>query len=998
VDEGEPNDSFAEATEFAADSVVVGDLNYSDGRDVFKVLCNKGKILNVSLIQNEFNPTIPWEYNLDYEVITTDPTHLIIEGHWWQEKKIDAASMFCLETGYYYIWVYANGTGSEHTKEVNYTLSASVSDPTVITTGTTTDSFSTITDTYQDRWYKVDIPAGTGLGADLTSPQWGDYDIYLYNNWPHLPNYTYGNIHPLFLNGSWENGTNIVESVTGLAGEGSYLIKVQGYTGAGTFQLSTYTEVISDDGDNTPADATFVEKTKITLSNIHQSRDHVDWYKFHLSENEKVTVVFDLTAGTGDLYNISLYDGSQSFVTGQFDTVTGKPYHFTNNPVDSNAAISNYQSSYDGDYYLCVRAVRHIYQTGENNYVPAASQYRLTWTLPNYGPTTLSDVGDLSMNEDEVYTGLNLNDYFDDPENDTLEFTATFEVAQPDINVVIDANGNVTISAQPDFNTDGVYLNLTFRATDPAAIYGFKYNTSKARLKIDPVNDKPKLKNPISDVVMFEDEIRYPTPSNLSKIFEDVDGDNLIFRVTGNNNIPISVDLVTSIIEIGPVVGWYGTEVVTATAEDPTGATNSTEFEIMVEHVNHPPEPAIAKNVYLNITEDQTDESLSVSTLFTDIDTTYANDELTIALGGSVLFHMEVEIKETGKLSIVPEHNWSGTENVDIVAKDKNGSQETVIVHVIVNNVNDAPVISVVTPQGEFTEINEGESKVFSVDEIIDSDTSEQFFNYMWYINGERQTDISIKTDNLKVTTDYDPTTATLSAGNHTIKVEVTDGELTATREWTLVVKEFNRPPTGVKITGPENNFKTTTGKKVLFSAADATDPDGDVLTYTWYDASSEKTLGTGQVINAKFSETGQHLIKLFVTDGKGGNTSKEVRVQVTKSTDGGGMDLGGLMMPLLAIIVVIIIVVVLVIVLKKRGGSKPEIPPERDEGRSEAMDRMFGPQEGAYQQPAEPSAPPAEAPPPAGPPAEEPPAAGPPPGPPETGGADEGPPTWKPE
>lgn len=138
--------------------------------------------------------------------------------------------------------------------------------------------------------------------------------------------------------------------------------------------------------------------------------------------------------------------------------------------------------------------------------------------------------------------------------------------------------------------------------------------------------------------------------------------------------------------------------------------------------------------------------------------------------------------------------------------------------------------------------------------------------------------------------------------------LSVSDGEATTNGSLTLRVVNVNDAPvigSVLPVTG--SHFKK--GEKVPFGA-NATDEDGDKLTYTWY--LGREVLGEGQELNYSGLEAGTHIVKLVVDDGNA-TTEAQITVEITKVRES---SMWGL---LLGVILVVIIVIIILIVGHRR-------------------------------------------------------------------------------
>ena len=110
-----------------------------------------------------------------------------------------------------------------------------------------------------------------------------------------------------------------------------------------------------------------------------------------------------------------------------------------------------------------------------------------------------------------------------------------------------------------------------------------------------------------------------------------------------------------------------------------------------------------------------------------------------------------------------------------------------------------------------------------------------------------------------------------------TKKEVVTDGEDNLTLGVWVTVENVNDEPV-VHFLGPEPGSRYGLGETILFTA-NATDEDGDQLTYTWM--LDDEPLGFGRDLEVDWLPVGRHDVKLEVSDGSAEVwTSLDVRVE----------------------------------------------------------------------------------------------------------------------
>ncbi len=171
---------------------------------------------------------------------------------------------------------------------------------------------------------------------------------------------------------------------------------------------------------------------------------------------------------------------------------------------------------------------------------------------------------------------------------------------------------------------------------------------------------------------------------------------------------------------------------------------------------------------------------------------------------------------------------------------------------------NSPPVIRSFFPAIATTVILEGQSVQFG---ITASDPNNDPLGYSWTLDGRLQP-VSGPL--------YNYTSNASSAGEHHVAASASDGFTNATREWTVSVRNVNKPPA---IAGhkPATDTSVFEGESLLLSAT-ASDPDGDDLTYVWVMDGIVKTNGTGLtaefLYEPDYRGNGTHLARVTFSDG----------------------------------------------------------------------------------------------------------------------------------
>jgi len=490
----------------------------------------------------------------------------------------------------------------------------------------------------------------------------------------------------------------------------------------------------------------------------------------------------------------------------------------------------------------------------------------------NDPPTVKTPIAAFSMNEGATDKHINLGNVFNDVDNPTLTYTFTGQVH---LGVSIT---NKIVSIVSPIGWNGVE-NITFTATDTGGLFA----TSLAKVTVKHVNHAPTVKNHIGDKVMAGDTT--DTSINLNNVFVDIDNDTLAFTASGNANIVVTIDQVTGIVTLAPKLYWNGAETITFSCSDNIATPVTDPSTVTVTPVNHPPVKSGSVEK-IEFDEDNTFiTEAKLSDIFSDPD---SGQTLTYTVSAPSE-HVTTTITDDTNIKFVPAQDWNGETSVTITVSDGLLSVEYSI-PIKVDPVNDAPVLTTVTPTGDVG-MNEGTTKDF---QVTATDPDGDSLTYTWTLDGK---DTGIKTNNYTYAPDF------TTAGIHKVKITVSDLLLTATKEWKVTVKNVNRAPV-VNITSPVANPVTKYKQGKMTFTADTTDPDSDKLTITWYvDGNPVPSSNANSVVyNMK---SGTHVVKVTASDGTT-STSQEVTVSAAKTGGSPGFEVLGLLGALVIVAVLI--------------------------------------------------------------------------------------------
>jgi hypothetical protein len=313
--------------------------------------------------------------------------------------------------------------------------------------------------------------------------------------------------------------------------------------------------------------------------------------------------------------------------------------------------------------------------------------------------------------------------------------------------------------------------------------------------------------------------------------------------------------------------------------------------------------------------------------------------------------HIEVEIDEaTGRVTLRPEANWNGEEEVTFVASDGE-LQACQKVKVMVTPVNDIPTIVSVNDQPvggdhvEFT-IQQGELLKIILG-VLDVEGDELVFSVNTSL-----VEIDSKTGEMSFQPDNDAV-GTLRFG---LKLwDIASPTMKVGLDFTVNVVNENDPMEEPKIVSPSDGSVQKVNKTFSLMGH-CYDPDvqyGQVLNFSW-SSNLSGHLGWGSSITVALMEPGTHVITLTVTDGEFEKTDFiELTVQAVPEgpsdptpndvddDDGRGSSFYVMLLGIIAGIVVTGISLTMTMTRRRSKELDEEEALDEEESRREALRRM---------------------------------------------------------
>jgi hypothetical protein len=326
-------------------------------------------------------------------------------------------------------------------------------------------------------------------------------------------------------------------------------------------------------------------------------------------------------------------------------------------------------------------------------------------------------------------------------------------------------------------------------------------------------------------------------PFNLNNVFEDPDGDQMFFNVTGSGNLTVQV-LSDGTVQITSAKDWSGTEKIKLSATDVFGAGTTIDVPVTVFNINQAPK--IDKQIAnFTLQEDATAE-LNISQAFTDPDIPYG-DSLTYWWKGNVSIPMSID-NATMIITLGPVHGFIGARDIVLYARDSYKVQTYQKFTVTINHTNHRPILKGATRIDIQMPEDGSNSSFLARDFFYDEDTT--YAKDQLSYAGQRSAHIncSIGADSrIDIRPDAD------WSGLETVLVTAQDlGGLNVSLQVVVEVDPVNDPPFIASFFPDAEEFpiNETENLTLTVEAADIDTPAGQ-LTYQWY-VDGIKTNSTG--------------------------------------------------------------------------------------------------------------------------------------------------------
>jgi len=445
----------------------------------------------------------------------------------------------------------------------------------------------------------------------------------------------------------------------------------------------------------------------------------------------------------------------------------------------SAGSITNSTFHFNGE-----NRIEIYYQVGETGVIDNdtlwGSPLKSILTNPNTNPefqiTTFSTKEDINLT-------ILLDTIASDKENEALTFTI---LSSPLNGTASIESSLLTYSPASDFyGNDSLKLLVSDASGSDSSWLVFQ---------ITPVNDAPVIASVASDLSIDEDNSITLSLNNITA--SDADSDELTLVIAEGENYLLNGSTIT------PTANYNGILTVPIAVTDGVLNSESMNIIIIVNAVNDAP-------VITSVASDLSiDEGSSFTLRLKNISTSDVDgDELALVIADGENYLLNGS-------TIIPTANYNGTLIVPIAVTDGLLNSESMNISIVVNAVNNAPVIASVASD---LSIDEDNSITLSLNNVTASDA-----------DGDELTMIIAEGENYLLNGLTITPTANYN-GTLTVPIAVTDGVLNSeSMNIYIVVNAVNDAPVISSMAGTNAEY----GKEYAYTVS-ASDVDGDALTYT---------------------------------------------------------------------------------------------------------------------------------------------------------------------
>ena len=310
-------------------------------------------------------------------------------------------------------------------------------------------------------------------------------------------------------------------------------------------------------------------------------------------------------------------------------------------------------------------------------------------TAPKFGDQDLTTTGDQSdettrsvvenMADENVGGPINASD----EDGDAMMFTLSGDDAA---SFKTDDNGQITTKVKLDYETKDTYV-VALTASDPSGASDSIMVTITVTDGPDEaeiaLNAPPAFAEDMAER-MVEENMPAGTDVGDPVTASDADGDTLTYELSGDDNFAIDPETAQITTTASLDYDVMASHMVTVTADDGRGSTDSIDVTITVIPSNTP--PAFTATTATRSVEENLDAGAPVGDPVTAMDND-VGDTVTYSLEGSGYFTIDMA---TGQINttMMLDHEAMSTHSVTVTATDEDGETDTVVVTINVDNAH----------------------------------------------------------------------------------------------------------------------------------------------------------------------------------------------------------------------------------------------------------------------------------------------------------------------
>lgn len=293
----------------------------------------------------------------------------------------------------------------------------------------------------------------------------------------------------------------------------------------------------------------------------------------------------------------------------------------------------------------------------------------------------IASVNDLPVANDDFFvtnedTSVSGNVANNDIDADGTALTYSFITGDTYGTFNLNVNGQFTYTPEPDFNG---FVFITYSACDPQNAC----SQAVLQITVNPINDPPVANDDV--FTMAEDE---NISGDVSMNDSDVENSPLTFSLIGAAQNGVLSFNSMGAFNYTPYPDFTGVEIIVYQVCDIDGACSSATLTINVTPANDPP---FALGEFVHVLEDDIGYGdLSLNDY--DVD----GDALTYSIVGNALHGIFI-LQPNGAYQYTPTPDYSGMDSVQYMVCDPQNLCVTVQIVIVVDFVNDAPVVQIET-------------------------------------------------------------------------------------------------------------------------------------------------------------------------------------------------------------------------------------------------------------------------------------------------------------